>query len=242
MVVPILIACLLISIWLIMFLIDRRKPKQDIPLSSLKATPEYDHAADALRYSMVGNYTTGGDMDPAQKERTRTWFEECNEIPKDLPKCEPVKSHEEAREFIKKAYEHEENNGSYRFKMPEGFAGVDIGKGPSSTAWHVHLITDKGNVIVPGTSFLDEEWIKRAKTASNAAKLWSLEILRRSKGRRFSPSSNPLGDTAMFAHEVLTTRYESGTHRDLNGFGSSNYEGITTTAYTFRHKKGGHRG
>jgi hypothetical protein len=31
-----------------------------------------------------GSYATGGDMDLAQKDRTKTWFEECNEIPKEF--------------------------------------------------------------------------------------------------------------------------------------------------------------
>lgn len=162
---------------------ERKAQKKAVPLSSLKGTPEYDHAADALRYSMVGekqmelynlrnnnqftrdeiisddaiknfpagvdklrkgwvdvntkidalpnrnagSYSTGGDMDPDFKKRMRDaiietqrvmdsakpiprfkhgtetvngkaivneqgreWFEECNEIPKDLPKGEPV--------------------------------------------------------------------------------------------------------------------------------------------------------
>jgi hypothetical protein len=208
-----------------------------------------------------GSYATGGDMDPEFKERMREAFRETNRllksskpmsfkhgtetvngksivneqgrewfVIKDLPKGEPVKSHDEAREFIKKAYEHEENKGTYRFKIPEGVS-VDFGKSPASTKLHVHLITDKGNVIVPGTSFLDHDAIKRVKMVHNISKWFDkinlLDDMRARKGRKFSPSSNPLGDTAAFMR-TGNEPWMDGSHRSL---------------YTpFRHRKGGRRG
>lgn len=238
---------------------------------------------DALKNRNVGSYSTGGDMDPAQKERTRQHFIEpatgyndpaptqkskllfyqgwriCShktstlehpdgrlmkvetatlweirELTRveremrdqlamrapvgnytDLPKGEPVKSNEEVL-----------NNWYYAKPSASGVDwkkfSMDIGKGSSSTAWSVHLITDKGNVIVPGTSFLDEEGMKRAHTSYKAAKAMDLVRLLIHKGRKFSPSSNPLGDTAAFSHWNGSISLERG--------------------YSFRHRKGGRRG
>lgn len=145
--------------------------------------------------STPGSYATGGDMDPDQKERTKSWFEECNDIP-----------------------------GTYRFKIPEG--GVDFGKAPASTAWHVHLVTDKGNVIVPGTSFLDHDAIRRAKAVYRASKAMDLARLLICKGKRFSPSSNPLGETAAF----------------MKRFDNEAFPPYPYTMTSFRHRKGGRRG
>jgi hypothetical protein len=113
---------------------------------------------------------------------------------------------------------------------------------PKNYGSTIHTTGNPAFWSAPKNSTAGLNWSDYAHSAFETYKR-NKAILRRIRLKTgFSPSINPLGDTAAFMRKKNVERFYYGTHRDLTGMGSSNYEGVWNTTYQFRHRKGGRRG